>query len=125
MCTWGYAEKSHPGARFPRPLRPGSFPDPKVVVDQIYCSSGQKYIAFHFPEAALDIRSSRHGVRNPMSMETDDELVEIDEEAEDGYLPSIKPLIGNIDARRLIERRLELRRLREQLEDPEFCLEFE
>lgn len=62
-----------------------------------------------------------------MTISVDDPLLEEDEDALDvaGNSTVAQPIDKQLDARRLIERRLELRRLREQLEDPNFDYRFE
>ena len=56
-----------------------------------------------------------------MDLEDDEDLLENDDGAleEDADTP-LETSPGSLNARRLIERRLELRRLREQLDDPDF-----
>ena len=55
----------------------------------------------------------------------DDEILLEDEETATAATAPAAPAAGRVDPRRLIERRLELRRLREQLEDPGFCYDFD
>ena len=60
-----------------------------------------------------------------MEYEEDDEVLE-DEEVQVGYPDSMRKAgTGVLDSRRLIERRLELKQLREQLEDPGFFYDFD
>ncbi len=60
-----------------------------------------------------------------MDIEDDDTLLEDDEETPDSPASSSRPIPANMDSRRLIERRRELRQLREQLEDPDFLYDFD
>lgn len=55
-----------------------------------------------------------------MNIEIDDDLLEQDDELEVDTNATPRQPPTHLDARRMIERRLELRHLREQLEDPEF-----
>jgi hypothetical protein len=57
--------------------------------------------------------------------EDNESLLEDDENADDAPVSVAGTIPGNRDPRRLIERRLELQRLREQLEDPGFYYDFE
>ncbi len=55
-----------------------------------------------------------------MVLDDEIDLNEDDSENESIFSPSSNPGVSGLDSRRLIERHMELKRLREQLEDPGF-----
>ena len=60
-----------------------------------------------------------------MEYEEAESLLEDDVSSDDGPVLQDVIIPGNRDPRRLIERRLELQRLREQLDDPGFYYDFD
>ena len=61
-----------------------------------------------------------------MNISVDDNLLDDDDELEDQIDPADRVAHDkDLDARRMIERRLELKRLREQLDDPDFDFGFD